>query len=497
MKRSCRHLVWLVLACVICLLPAASTQAAVKKTEGNSYILPLSSGSYRIGNEKIPGVFSYDVRSVSWKSSDPSVVKVNDNYFPNRVYTNAIFLKKGCATVTRTITLSSGRRVKTTYTFLIYKKNTWVKTGGFKYYYLTTGGFATDQWVGSRYVNADGKYDSHFKKSSDGIRYKKSDGSYAKNEWITAMDGNEYYFGSNELMAAGKWVDGCYLQNDGKKKDGLVKTDKGWQLQKNSSDSSYKKNCWDTLNGKKVYFDSDGLRVKNQWKSIGGVKYYFDSKGYLVTDRWVGEYYVGPEGSRLKNQRVGDYYVGRTGKKCTSQWINGFYVNASGKIQRNQWIDGIYVGLNGKAVNKMQIITGTEAQNGACIKCTKRQLNQLISYAKSKVGIPYLFGGDTDDGYDCCHLIAACYEDALGISIPDICYSQVGIGVEIDKDDESQWQIGDLLIRKGNPDGRGGHAMMYIGNGYVIHSHPSGGVQISSLDSVSSYQTVRRILYVE
>ncbi len=480
-----------VLFFALLLVPSLSTQAA--KTYSYHYYKPLSSGSYKVGLEYTPGLTVSKVESVAWKVSDPSVIAVNGK--SDVTYTPAIFLKKGSATVTRTVTLTTGKKIKTTYDFLIYKKNTWIKEDGYRYYYLTTGEYATDQWIGSRYVDTKGRYDKHFVKNDQGVRYKKSNGSYAKSEWITARDGSVYYFDEDQYMVTGKWVDGSYLQKDGKKKDGLVKTSKGWQMSSSGTDS-YKTNCWATVNGKKVYFNGKGELVKNKWKTIDGEKYYFNAKGYLVTNKWVGDYYVGPDGYRLKSQRVGNYYVNKSGKKCVGRWINGYYVNAKGKVQKNKWIDGVYVGLSGKKVSGMRYTTGTTAVNGCCLTGTQSQLDRLVKYAKTKLGIPYLWGGQSDRGYDCSGFVMTCYK-AIGITIPRTTYYQIDSGVEIDKNDPDEWQIGDLLVRKGNADGSNGHVMMYIGDGYIIHSTGNGGVQIIPLSEASEFDKVKRIIYVK
>ncbi len=485
----------LLLGFALLLLPAAPAQASTT-AYSYTYYKPLADGSCRVGLEYTPGVTSSNIKSVAWKSGDTSVLAANGS--STSTSTPVIFLKKGSAAVTRTITLTNGNKIVTTYNFLIFKKNTWVSEDGYKYYYLTTGGYATDTWIGSRYVDTQGRYDRHFQKSSDGVRYLKGDGTYAKSEWLTARDGSVYYFDDKQLMVTGKWVGGSYLQKDGKKKSGLVKTAKGWQLSGSDSSAgttSYQTSCWATINGKKVYFNDSGVPVKGKWKTIDGKKYYFNANGYLVTDKWVGNYYVGADGYRLTNQRVGNYYVNSSGKKCASRWINGYYVNAKGKVQKNKWINGVYVGLAGRKISGMKYTTGKTAVNGACLVGTKSQLNKLVKFAKSKLGTPYLWGGISDKDYDCSGLITACYQ-SIGITIPRTTYYQINAGVEIDKDDPDEWQIGDLLVRKGSADGSGGHVMMYIGDGYVIQS-TTGGVQITPLASASSFEKVKRIIYVK
>ncbi|MCD7745160.1 MAG: NlpC/P60 family protein [Lachnospiraceae bacterium] len=538
--RGCmiKKLRWL-LVCALLLLPSLGAEAA---TTRESYILPYSRGSYKVGYDTL-GLNTSKIKSISWKVSDKSVAVVNPR--KGNIGAAVVFMGSGTVKVTRTIRMKSGKKLKSVFTLRIYKKNSWIQDGEFLYYYLKEGGYAVDEWVGKRYVNTLGHWDSHFKKNDAGIRYRKDDGTYAVNEWIAAEDGNQYYFDSSTYMVTDTWIDGCYLQEDGKKKEGLVNTSEGIRLRVTASENtdtgsddgsgsdtaakeagvseteangessgsqaadgeessgstgtvtvSYLTDSWSTLNGRTVYFDSDGLCVKKQWKEIGGSYYYFNSSGYLVTSKWVDGYYVTETGARAYSQRVGNYYVGANGKKVTSRWIKGYYVNSKGKIQKNKWINGTYVGLNGKKISNFKYTTGSTAVNGKCLIGTSSQLKKLVSAAKTKIGNAYLWGGTGPVRYDCSGFVGYCYQ-TIGISLPRTTWYMYNSGVDIDPDDMSEWQVGDLLIRRGTADGSvTGHVMMYIGNGQVIQSTSDGGIQISYAEDCV-FTRVKRILYVK
>lgn len=492
------------LACLFMFFPCITAEAAVYTED---YIVPYSSGRTYVGYNYVPELSgSVRVKSVKWTVSDKRKLSVSAD--KNSLYASVVYKKSGSANVTRTVRLRNGKTIRNIYHFRVYAKNTWMKVNGHTYYYLKNGGYASDKWIGRRYVNQFGQLDERFVKDSQGVHYKKADGSYAAGEWVETEDGNEYYFNSSGAMVTNSWVEGCYLQKDGKKKSGLVETETGWKMQSTNWEydwdageyvekTTYYSDIWQSLNGKKVYFDAQGNMVKNQWSTINRKKYYFDQNGYMAENTWIDGYYVNESGYRVKNQRAGDYYVDSTGKKARNKWIKGYYVNGSGKIQKNRWIKGSYVGLNGKKIKNMRYTTGKTAVNGACLTAGRSQLKKLVSVAVKQLGKPYIWGGNGPDGFDCSGFVNYCYR-ALGFSLPRTTYYLYNSGVNIDPTDVSEWQIGDLLVNQGDINGgSAGHVVMYIGNGKVIHC-TGGGVQYGDAYAFAGrYSRVRRILYVK
>ncbi|MDO5136579.1 MAG: NlpC/P60 family protein [Eubacteriales bacterium] len=458
---------------------------------------------YRIGNQS-------KVKSVKWTINRKDIAAFR--YEKKSCFATLVFKKTGTVKITRTVKTSKST-VKTNYIVKIFNKNTWAQIDGRTYYLLKDGGYAEDQWIGDRYVNTYNYWDKKFIKTGDGIRYKKSDGSYAANEWITSDDYCEYYFGSNGLMVTNGWIEGYYLQKDGKKMSSLRNTADGWKVIDSFNSSEYEdedgeihyeelylKNVWRTVNGKTVYFGGDERMVKNQWKTISNKTYYFDENGYMAVSSWIDGYYVDEQGVRVKNKRVGDYFVGKDGKKAVGKWINGYYVDGSGKIVKNRWIKGSYVGLNGKKVKKMKVTSGKVAVNGSCLYSNKKELDKLVAIAKKELGKPYIWGGNGPEGYDCSGFVNYCYR-TLGYTIPRTSYYAADTGVKIDPNDISEWQTGDLLVRRGDINGGSmGHIIMYIGDGKVIQSTRAGagGVQLGLAETyVGEYTNIRRILYVK
>ena len=90
--------------------------------------------------------------------------------------------------------------------------------------------------------------------------------------------------------------------------------------------------------------------------------------------------------------------------------------------------------------------------------------DQAISFARSQIGKPYVFGGIGPNGYDCSGLIQTSYRTA-GITLPRVSQAQVFSGTGLSKE---QLQAGDLVF----PDI--GHVQLYVGNGQVIEAAHSG-----------------------
>lgn len=153
----------------------------------------------------------------------------------------------------------------------------WKEINSVWYYFNTAGVMQTSQWIGNYYVLADG--------------------TMAKSQWI----GNDY------VDASGLWQSNRWM-NDGQ-----------WWYR--YGDGSYPVAKFDTINGKKYYFDNSGYMVTG-WKLIDKDWYYFNGSGCMIKDQWIGNYYIGKDGKMLKNQWVGKYYVDASGVWQPDRWIN-------------------------------------------------------------------------------------------------------------------------------------------------------------------------------
>jgi hypothetical protein len=116
----------------------------------------------------------------------------------------------------------------------------------------------------------------------------------------------------------------------------------------------------------------------------------------------------------------------------------------------------------------------------------------IVATAKSCLGIPYKWGGESLKGFDCSGFIYYVFKEH-GITLGRTCKKQYQAGAAISK---SQLQPGDLVVFQNTYTTGLSHAGIYIGNGEFIHAS-SDGVMTSKLSNSywsSHYYGACRIL---
>ncbi|OPY65989.1 MAG: D-gamma-glutamyl-meso-diaminopimelic acid endopeptidase CwlS precursor [Syntrophorhabdus sp. PtaU1.Bin050] len=107
----------------------------------------------------------------------------------------------------------------------------------------------------------------------------------------------------------------------------------------------------------------------------------------------------------------------------------------------------------------------------------------LVKVAKSFVGAPYQYGGETVRGLDCSAFVKKIYE-IFDVQLPRSAREQFGVGNRVSKEELS---VGDLVFfRTKRSAGYPTHVGIYIGDGNFIHSssgHNRLGVKIDALSS--------------
>lgn len=122
------------------------------------------------------------------------------------------------------------------------------------------------------------------------------------------------------------------------------------------------------------------------------------------------------------------------------------------------------------------------------------QSPDVIEAARSNIGIPYRYGGNSPQtGFDCSGLICWAYGQ-IGIQLPRSARDQFFFGEKIERKD---LQPGDIVLFKGTNSRSGWHAGLYSGNNMFVHS-PSTGKTVTetSLDTkyyAKHYAGARRI----
>ncbi|WP_338331108.1 NlpC/P60 family protein [Clostridium butyricum] len=122
--------------------------------------------------------------------------------------------------------------------------------------------------------------------------------------------------------------------------------------------------------------------------------------------------------------------------------------------------------------------------------------NKIYNLLKQQLGKPYVYGATGADSFDCSGLVMYCYnqfESDIGFHIGRTTYQQCKQGFEVNKDDKSEWQEGDLIFFTGSSTPPS-HVAVYIGDNKMIHSpHTGDVVKIVDVTRTDIY-AVRRVL---
>lgn len=102
----------------------------------------------------------------------------------------------------------------------------------------------------------------------------------------------------------------------------------------------------------------------------------------------------------------------------------------------------------------------------------------IVDYAKSFLGVKYVYGGTSPSGFDCSGLVYYCYKH-FGYSVNRTAAGLAYSGTEVSSSD---LQPGDILLFTSSGGSYIGHTGMYVGSGQFIHAPRTGDVvKISSL----------------
>jgi len=108
--------------------------------------------------------------------------------------------------------------------------------------------------------------------------------------------------------------------------------------------------------------------------------------------------------------------------------------------------------------------------------------DEMIAYAKEYLGVPYVYGGTTPDGFDCSGFTQYVVAH-FGGCLPHSSSEQYYYGISVEREN---LQTGDLVFFEASEDPMNiGHVGIYIGDGEFIHApQPGENIKISSLSNV-------------
>jgi cell wall-associated NlpC family hydrolase len=110
---------------------------------------------------------------------------------------------------------------------------------------------------------------------------------------------------------------------------------------------------------------------------------------------------------------------------------------------------------------------------------------QAVAIAEQYLGVPYVWGGASPDGFDCSGLVMYVYGQ-LGVSLPHNAAAQYAMLPHVPTSD---LEPGDLVFFYGL-----GHVGIYIGGGMMIHApHTGAVVEIASIGGEGSLYGAARV----
>jgi cell wall-associated NlpC family hydrolase len=131
--------------------------------------------------------------------------------------------------------------------------------------------------------------------------------------------------------------------------------------------------------------------------------------------------------------------------------------------------------------------SSSDSQEEAAPSAGSSVATQAIAAARSQLGVPYVWGGTSPDGFDCSGLTQWAFEHA-GIELPRTSRAQATEGQEVSAD---SMQPGDLIFFNSPVS----HVGIYIGGGKMIEAPQSGSdVKISNVERrMDDLNTIRRL----
>jgi len=115
----------------------------------------------------------------------------------------------------------------------------------------------------------------------------------------------------------------------------------------------------------------------------------------------------------------------------------------------------------------------------------------LATYAKSLIGVPYVYTGMSTSGFDCSGYVSYVYAHYYNYSLPHKSSTIAGLGTPIAEGDIT---VGDVICYDYSGDGVVDHVGIYIGDGQLVHASSRLKKVVLANFSMSSVTTIRRFI---
>ena len=225
-------------------------------------------------------------------------------------------------------------------------RSRWFNLGDDRYY-VDGNGARQSGWFSISGTGSNGQeYTNWYHADSNGVLW--------RNGW-REMDGNWYYFDVNGLNYRKRWYkdgngDRYYLDGNG------ILQDDGWfKLESTNSSTGVITENW-------YYASESGAVFKGGFRELEGKRYYFDANGLNYRKRWLTEEsgkkrYIGDEGYLYQDQ----WFVISGLDSRNSDYNNWYYAGKDGYVRMDGWfkIDGQHYCFNTSGVMRTGWLTET------------------------------------------------------------------------------------------------------------------------------------------
>ena len=225
-------------------------------------------------------------------------------------------------------------------------RSRWFNLGDDRYY-VDGNGARQSGWFSITGTNSNGQeYTNWYHADTNGVLW--------RNGW-RELDGNWYYFDANGLNYRKRWYtdgngDRYYLDENG------ILQDDGWfKLEYTNSSTGAITENW-------YYASESGSVFKGGFRELEGKRYYFDANGLNYRKRWLTEEngkrrYIGDEGYLYQDQ----WFVISGLDSRNSDYNNWYYAANDGYVRMDGWykIDGQHYCFNTSGVMRTGWLTET------------------------------------------------------------------------------------------------------------------------------------------
>ena len=248
------------------------------------------------------------------------------------------------------------------------------------------------------------------------------------------------------------------------------------------------------MNGQKVeYISTSGSWLKVKYNGVTGyVHGDYVTKGTTDNSTTGTTKYVSASvglnvrsGAGTSYSKLGklEYKEKVTVLSTSNGWSKINYNGKTGYVD-STYLQSTVPGSNGNNANNNNNTVSTKA-------------NEVIAYAKTLLGKPYVWGAQGPNSFDCSGFTYYVFKNKAGIVLPRTSSAQSKYGTYVSK---SNLKAGDLVFfdTNGANDGNVSHVGMYIGNGQMIHaSYGQKKIVIANFNDSyyqKAYVNARRVL---